>query len=136
MKRRQSLRLLGLLPAWLAGCKSKFPSSPTVVMGKVVDETGTPAEGIELTLSGIKKKGVSPIPTFDERTKTDSDGNYKLSHVVTSGTDFIEFNLPPALKYIPYIDYDGRYEILSSPLTILPKEYGKTKIVNLQIRKI
>lgn len=135
MKRRQTLRLLGSLPIWLAACKGKFPSAPTVVTGKVVDENGLPAEGIELTLVGNKKKGVSPIPTFDERTKTDSDGKYTLSHVVSSNTDFVVFRIDTGTQYIPYIERDGQYEILGSSIIIQQKNYGKTKTINLQVRK-
>lgn len=58
MKRRQSLRLLGLFPAWLAACKGKFPSAPTVVTGKVVDEDGLPVKDIKFTLEGNKRKGI------------------------------------------------------------------------------
>lgn len=134
MRRRQSLRLLGLLPAWLAACNDKFPSAPTVVTGKVVDEFGMPAVGIELTLSGIKKKGVSPIPTFEERTQTDRNGEYRLSHVVPSGTDFVEFVPATGTKFIPYIERDGQYEILGS-FVIRSSDYGKIKTVNLQVRK-
>ena len=137
MKRRQTLRLLALLPVWLGACKGKFPSAPTVVIGKVVDENGLPAEGIELTLVGNKKKGVSPIPTFNERTETDSDGKYILSHVVSSTTDFVVFDISTSNKYIPYLDkdQDGQYEILGASLTIQPEEYGKTNTINIQIRK-
>ncbi|GHB72704.1 hypothetical protein GCM10007390_28500 [Persicitalea jodogahamensis] len=129
------LRLLGLLPAGLAACNSKFPSAPTVVMGKVVDENGMPVMGIELTLGGIKKKGVSPIPTFDVRTETDRNGEYRLSHVVPSGTDFIEFVPATGTKYIPYIERDGQYEILGS-FVIRSSDYGTNKTVNLQVRKL
>ena len=126
--------MLSLLSTWLSACNYKFPNAPTVVTGRVVDELGIPAEGIALTLSGIKKKGVSPIPTFDERTKTDSDGRYTLSHVVTSGTDFVEFVPATGTKYIPYIERDGQYEILGS-FVIRSNDYGTSKTVNLQIRK-
>lgn len=136
MNRQQALRLIYLFPVWCAAaCKSGLPSAPTVVEGNVVDENGVPVEDVELTLSGIKRKGVSPIPTFDERTKTDSDGSFELSHVVTSDTDFVVFEIATGTKYIPYINLDGQYEVLSSSLIILPREYGKTKIVNLQVRK-
>lgn len=136
MKRRQSLRLLGLLPAWLAACKGKFPSTPTVVTGKVVDENDKPVEGIELILTGIKQKGLSPIPIFEDTAETDKDGKYTLSHIVTQSTDRVEFYLrEDGYKYIPFINTGTQYELQAAPLTINKDEYGSTKTVNFQIRK-
>ncbi|WP_373512789.1 hypothetical protein [Persicitalea sp.] len=138
MKRHHSFRLLVLiLFVCLSGaCKGKFPSSPTIVTGTVVDEAGVPVKGIELTLSGTRVKGFSPIPTFDEDTETDSAGRYKLSYVVGRNTDFVEIAIVTNNKYFTYVKRDGRYEILTSSFTLQHKEYGKTKNVNFQIKKI
>lgn len=135
MKRRQSLRLLGLLPAWLAACKDKFPSAPTVVTGKVVDENGLPVKGVKFTLDGNKRKGITLIPTFREESVSDEDGVYSLSSVVSKSTDVVFLNVFDGTLNIDYKYDPGVYMPVASEIIIRQKDYGETITINFQIKK-
>jgi hypothetical protein len=92
MKLRKFLIAFGiLLPLVFSSCgKDEFPSTPTILTGKVINENDKPVEGFELKFSGYHQKGTSPIPTFDETGTTNSDGIYSISYVVSGGqTSFL-----------------------------------------------
>ncbi|HEV7347807.1 carboxypeptidase-like regulatory domain-containing protein [Telluribacter sp.] len=134
MKRRQILKLLKALPAGiLIACQNNFPSTPTVATGKIVDENEMPLEGVSIHLYGFKVKGFSPIPTFEERTKTDKDGTYRLSYVVPRGTH--EVRVFPEVNLLIKQGINGRYEKVTAPTRVPSEDYGKKLIYNFQIIK-
>ncbi len=145
MKRQQFLKQLALLPplAWMAvACKKSFPSTPTVVTGKVIDENGLPVEGVEFQFSGIYKKGFIAIgTTFDLTTQSDKDGIYKFSQIVPSNTDGADilpqsntkFDLEFVYQILLFLN--GKYVIIGNPIPIQRNQYGTTVIINFQIRK-
>ena len=134
MRRRQSLRLLGLLPAWLAACKSKFPNAPTVITGKVVDKDGLPMKGVELALTGDRKKGLILLPTFREEVVSDEKGMYSVSSVITKSTDLVQLSIGDGntRRYFAY--GDDQYRLVSSDLKISPQDYGGTIEINFKFQ--
>jgi hypothetical protein len=140
MKRTVSLLLICLIPAcFIAACKDPYPSAPTTVTGRIVDESGKPLEGVVLGLTGLDKIGVaSGVPTFSVVSETNADGEYTLSYVVPRATDFVEFstssNAVDGVFYRAFIDYGDRYDLYRG-VSIPRKDYGKTTIVNFQFRK-
>lgn len=139
------LRLLSLAPPLLlaSSCKEKFPSIPTIVTGRVVDENDIPVERVRLQLDGIKRTGVSATTTFSITADTDEDGIYTLSQIVPKETDKVAILMDAGFLeepngsygYIPYIQIDGVYESVAVPHRIPASNYGKTTTINYQLRK-
>ena len=93
MKRRKFLIGLGVMPPLvLSACKKEVVIPPTIVRGKVTDESGLPIDGVELLLFGIEKQDLfKEVQTFNEKQTTNKDGNYNFSINVPSNTQ--EFSL-------------------------------------------
>jgi hypothetical protein len=145
VKRRQLLKLLGLVPlVLLFSCKDKQPSTPTIVKGKIIDENGNPLEGAGLRLSGVKLKGFSGFDTFSITAESDKDGMYELSQVAPQNTDQISI-LPRTTDKVPldmgfggyhhYIFIGGKYVELGAPYDIPLSDWGKTITLNYQFIK-
>ncbi len=145
MKRRQLLKLLGLAPPlWLAACKDKLPSTPTVVKGKIIDENGKPLEGAGLRLSGTDVKGFAGAETFSITAESDKDGGYKLSQLIPKNTDRISI-LPMHTDKVPlnigvgdFVSYQLKnsiYDKVTAPHDIPRSSWGKTTIINYQFKK-
>jgi hypothetical protein len=132
MKRRNFLIALGLVPplAFVSCGKDEFPSTPTIITGKVVDENSMPAEGVKFRFSGFYLKGTSPIPTFGVDTETNKDGIYNVSYVVTNGE--AEFLPKEDSKFNIYVWKNNQYIIASGVGSIT---LGETNTFNFQIRK-
>jgi hypothetical protein len=135
MKRRKFLIALGVVPPLVvSSCgKDEFPSTPTVITGKVVDINDKPVEGIGLSFGGGYRKGLSIIPTFDVRVKTNKDGIYRIEKVVPDGTDdasFLPDGIPPLSDI--YLWKDNKYIIASG---VGPIVYGETNTFNFQLRQ-
>jgi hypothetical protein len=143
MKRRQMLRLLGLAPpVYLVSCKVKFPSTPTIVVGKMIDENDMPIEGALIRMSGSKRQGLSATGTFSIDTLTGKDGNYTLSYVIPRGTDFV--NISPVgsstindQTHYTYVQKNdtGLYVQLGGDPQLFEMDYGKTATINFQYKK-
>ena len=140
MKRRKFLITLGVVPPLvLAACKEDaFPTTPTVITGRVVDENDKPVEGVKFKFSGIKPKGISGYPIFDVDGITDQEGVYKISQVVTNEantTSFLPTYSPKysSYQYSYYVYKDNKYEIVGNP--VRPIVYGQTNTFNFQLRK-
>lgn len=125
-------------PLILSSCeKDEFPSTPTILIGTVVDENDKPIEGFELQFSGYYQKGISSIPSFDVNEKTNKDGIYYISYVVSGGqTTFLPglnptFNL--VAKYNLYVWKSNKYEFVGNPVG--PIVYGQTNTFNFQLIK-
>ena len=139
MKRRNFLIALGVVPPLVfSSCgKDEFPSTPTVITGKVIDENNKPVEGFELQFSGYYQKGTSPVPIFDETGKTNNNGIYSISYVVSGGqTTFLpglnsKFNL--VANYDLFVWKDNKYEFVGNPVG--PIVYGQTNTFNFQLIK-
>ncbi len=142
MKRRQLLKLLGFAPPlWLAACKDKLPSTPTIVKGKIIDENGNPLEGAGLRLTGREIKGFSGTVTFSITIESDKDGLFKLTQIAPDRTEEISI-LPMSTDritldqgfggFVSYILINGNYEKIASPQYIPRSSWGKTTIINYQ----
>ncbi len=143
MKRKQFLNALTALPILaVAACEKGFPSTPTVVTGKVIDENGLPVEDFVFSFSGTHKKNIlNAVTTFSERNKTDKDGIYKFSVVIPQDTDFVEFvvegyenDFSRTSMVDLYIEKNSIYEIYR-PIGTGPINYGSTNTFNFQIKK-
>ena len=79
---------LGVMPPLvLSACKKEVVIPPTIVKGKVTDESGLPVNGIEFLLFGVEKQGLfREVQTFNEKQTTNKDGNYNFSINVPSNT--------------------------------------------------
>ena len=79
---------LGVMPPLvLSTCKKEVVIPPTIVKGKVTDESGLPVNGIEFLLFGVEKQGLfREVQTFNEKQTTNKDGNYNFSINVPSNT--------------------------------------------------
>ncbi len=142
MKRKQFLNALTAFPILaVAACEKGFPSTPTVVTGKVIDENNLPVEGVEFIYGGARQKGLSYIPTFDINILTDKEGIYKGSFIVTGDTDFVTLKPIGNAKFDFTFKYDvlfllnGIYTIVGSPIPIQRNEYGTIVTLNFQIKK-
>ncbi len=145
MKRRQLLKLI--VPTLLVGaCKDneKF-TLPTIVIGKVTYEYGSPVEGVKLRFSGKKQRNLTNILlVFEETVYTDAAGQYSASHVVPKECDFVEIvteegSLDEPLStygYDIYLFVDGVYKMQTSAYMIPYSSYGKTTTLDYQLRKI
>ncbi len=72
--------------------KDKFPSTPTIITGKVVDQNNIPIEGYEFQFGGTDKTGfINGNSTFDLYNSTNEQGVYLFSIIVPSSTDLVEF---------------------------------------------
>lgn len=139
MKRRKFLIALGVVPPLVfSSCKKdELPKTSTILTGKVVDENDKPVEGFELQFSGYYQKGTSSIPTFDEIGKTNKDGIYSISYVVSGGlTTFLpglntKFNL--IADYDLYVWKENKYEFVGN--SVGPIVYGQTNTFNFQLIK-
>ena len=132
MKRRKFLIALGVVPPLVfSSCgKDEFPSTPTVITGKVVDENDKPVEGVKFRFSGFYLKGISPIPTFSLDTETNKDGIYNVSYIITNGeAEFLPKEDP---KFNIYVLKNNQYIIASG---VGPLILGETNTFNFQIRK-
>ena len=138
MKRRNFLIALGVVPPLLfCSCgKDEFPSTPTVITGKVVDENDKPVEGVKFRFSGFYLKGISPIPTFGLDAETNKDGIYNISYVVTNGeAEFLPQDSPKYnfnSQFNIFVWKNNQYVKVNGvgPITI-----GETNTFNFQIRK-
>ena len=81
MKRRIFLIALGVVPPlFLAACKKEIVIPPTIVTGKVTNESGLPVDGVEFLLFGVEKQDLfREVQTFNEKQTTNKDGTYKFS---------------------------------------------------------
>ena len=79
---------LGVMPPLvLSACKKEVVIPPTIVKGKVTDESGLPVNGIEFLLFGVEKQDLfRDVQTFNEKQTTNKDGNYNFSINVPSNT--------------------------------------------------
>lgn len=123
-------------------CERKLPNVNTIVNGKVIDEKGKPVAGIVLALDGMKKKGLSPIPTFDVYSTTDSTGRFEISHLVTDETEQVYLRVDNSALYNLQRDYifffvfdDGSSARVSSSHRIQDDRYGKTTTVIYLMKK-
>ncbi len=143
MKRRQLLKLLRLAPPlWLAACKDKLPSTPTIVKGKIIDEKGNPLEGAGLRLSGSELKGFSGTDTFSITIESDKNGQFELYQLVPARTEQISIASRSTSKiiinnqnYEVYIYNKGNYHLEVSPYFIDRSSWGKTTILSYQFIK-
>lgn len=120
--------------------KDKFPSTPTIVNGKVVDENDIPIEGYEFQFSGFNSTGLlKGNPTYNEYKQTNKEGVFYFSWVVSSDTDEVSLK-PVGLKFT-----NGNYNTLYSDIYQIkdgknidagaagPIKYGKTNTFNFQV---
>lgn len=126
----------------LISCEQKLPNVTTIVTGKVVDEQGKPVEGVVFQLNGLKKKGISPIPTFDAYSTTDSTGRFEIAHLITKETEQVYLDPASSTLYDLQRDYiffyvldDGSTSRVTASLRIPSDRYGKTTTVNYLMRK-
>lgn len=123
--------------------KDKFPSTPTIITGKVIDENEIPIEGYQFQFSGKDKTNfLNSNITFDSKFETNKDGVYSTSIMVpsnTSSTTFkpIGFKLPggnfdPLYQNI-FVFIDGKY---LPPYNISKIKYGVTNTYNFQVIKL
>jgi hypothetical protein len=84
---------LGVVPPLvLEACKKEVVIPPTIVTGKVTDESGLPVDGVEFLFFGIEKQDLfREVHTFDEKQTTNKDGIYKFTISVPLNTQ--EFSL-------------------------------------------
>jgi hypothetical protein len=143
VKRQAFIKTLSILPmALLQACKKSFPDAPTIVTGKVIDENNMPVEDFFFSFSGIQKNNIiNGVPTFSERKKTNKQGIYIFSVLISSDTDNISFvpegyenDFPKTSMVELYIEKIGIYE----PYAKVGEghiQYGQTNTFNFQIRK-
>ena len=60
------------------------PSTDYVIKGTVIDETGTPVQGIKTSLKHIYKDETKVYSNGLDSVKTDATGNYQLKYKVNS----------------------------------------------------
>jgi hypothetical protein len=145
MERRKMLKLLGLFPSLflLSSCiDPKVPSTPTIVIGTVIDGDNMPMEGISLLMSGFKQSGVSSVNPFRAEATTDKNGKFTLSYVIPRGTDIVSIQalgsdiITDKTHQIYYqMDGTGTYTLMASPPEIKSGSYGKTTTINFQFKK-
>lgn len=143
MKRQAFIKALSILPvALMQACQKSFPSTPTIVTGKVIDENNLPVEGVEFQFSGIYKKGISGGgSTFNLRTQSDKDGVYRFSQVIPDATDDASIKVESNakfdfnFKYQVLFFFNGKYDDTGSLIPVQQSAYGTTVTLNFQIRK-
>ncbi len=149
MKRRKFLIALGVVPPLVLGaCKKdpNWPSTPTIIKGKVIDENNMPVESWDFLFIGIEKKGIYGVDTFSEQKLTDVNGLYSFSVVIPQNTDKIDF-YPLGFRFDDklnrknsnvdiFFERDGKYIRYNSPAPNPSPIPGEINIINFQIRKI
>lgn len=147
MKRRKLLQILGLIPPALlaASCKEKLPSTPTIVTGTIIDESGKPLEGAGLKMSGIKWDFTTPTPTKVVSIESNTDGFYELSMTVPDGTE--ELSILPystitvplnlgAGNFVAYLLINGIATKITAQYPIPRSDWGKNATLNFQFIRI
>lgn len=135
MKRRKFLIALGVVPPLvLQACKSeeKFPKTPTIISGFVIDEKEKPIKGFGMQFSG-NTGGFNPKSLFNERTLTDEKGYYYLEYLIPEEAVSLTFKPTANADYSPVLyDYlcfvKGVYQ-KDSPFIIGEKNDLNFKIV-------
>lgn len=143
MKRRSFIWYLGILPSlfFVFSCKKyKFPTTPTVIKGKVIDQDGLPVKGLDFVFGGTE--GIPGKVTFSSNTFTDSEGNFSFSQIIPKETDQAsitpigsEYNLSYSYSLF-YLSDDGSFKRVTDPHYIGRGDYGKTTVVDYQLRKL
>lgn len=134
------LMMFPMILAALTSCRDKLPDTATVISGKFIDEGGKPLENVQLQYYGVNQRGFSAVSTFDLTTKTDKNGDYSFSKVAPNGTDHLEIlaeqpDSMSAYEYLIYFEISGEYLPQGSPYRISKNKWGKSTIINYQIRK-
>lgn len=143
-RKNSILKLSLLIPFILSSCeRPPVPNTPTVVMGVVVDENGTPLEGVPFTLDGYQRKGISEVPTFSSIYFTsNTNGEFvvekllppKTQELLISAGDNQKFHFFGPNAYSLYVLRNGVYSDTNLNVKIAQESYGDTTILNLQIK--
>jgi hypothetical protein len=143
MARNWMLKLIvAFILVAFGGCNEKTPETPTIIVGKVIDENGLPVKGAGIVFYGIHEMGLSGYETFSNKVETDKNGTYSISEVLSDKTTSLE-TAPTSTDsisiqlggYKPYIFIEGKYVPFASTY-ILPRDnWGKTLTLNYQFLK-
>ena len=135
MNQKQTIKLVCLL--WTTSfisCEKSLPGSPTIVKGNVVNEQSLPIAGVVVQFVGVRKKGLSAIPTFTIKDTTDLNGNIEFSKVIPGGADFAQIQPYTSNDFATYLLVNGKFLELGI-VDMIPEQFGKTMIYNFQIKK-
>ncbi len=132
MKRDLFLFILVIILPILQQCKTDAPATITIISCTLIDEDNKPVEGEVFTISGYYRKGLSGIPTFYENIKTDKDGKFRYEKQIPFNTEQADIAPYSAIKQFQFINTDGQYQLVSSPLRIT---MGQENTFNFKLLK-
>jgi hypothetical protein len=149
MNRRNFTKMIGGLfkGCFVISCREDLPTTATIVKGKIIDDSGVPLQGAEITFYGYDARGFSGITTFHLRVQTDVKGLYSFSEVIPTKTDRVNISListdavkitnmlTPA-EYEPYL-FKARKKQPTGTIIEIPKDkWGQVITVNFLYKRL